>query len=54
MNLNLVGRPVLVVGGGRIAYRDNVPQPDDDPDFFVDYGETGPFSGEVGDSECAV
>jgi sulfite reductase beta subunit-like hemoprotein len=33
---------------------DNVPQPDDDPDFFVDYGETGPFSGEVGDSECAV
>jgi len=33
---------------------DNVPMPDDDPDFFVDYGETGPFSGEVGDSECAV
>jgi sulfite reductase (ferredoxin) len=33
---------------------DNVPLPDDDPDFFVDYGETGPFSGEVGDSECAV
>lgn len=33
---------------------DNVPQPDDAPDFFVDYGETGPFSGEVGDSECAV
>ncbi len=33
---------------------DNVPQPDDAPDFFVDYDETGPFSGEVGDSECAV
>jgi sulfite reductase beta subunit-like hemoprotein len=33
---------------------DNVPLPDADPDFFVDYGETGPFSGEVGDSECAV
>jgi sulfite reductase beta subunit-like hemoprotein len=33
---------------------DNVPLPDDAPDFFVDYGETGPFSGEVGDSECAV
>jgi hypothetical protein len=28
--------------------------PDDDPDFFVDYGETGPFTGEVGESECAV
>jgi sulfite reductase beta subunit-like hemoprotein len=33
---------------------DNVPMPDDDPDFFVDYGETGPFTGEVGESECAV
>ena len=33
---------------------DNVPLPDDAPDFFVDYGETGPISGEVGDSECAV
>ena len=33
---------------------DNVPKPDAAPDFFVDYGETGPFSGEVGDSECAV
>lgn len=33
---------------------DNVPEPDAAPDFFVDYGETGPFSGEVGDSECAV
>lgn len=33
---------------------DNVPEPDAAPDFFIDYGETGPFSGEVGDSECAV
>jgi len=24
------------------------------PEFFVDYDETGPFSGEVGESECAV
>ena len=30
------------------------PSPDTDPDFYVDYGETGPFIAAVGDSECAV
>ncbi len=30
------------------------PSPLDAPDFYVDYGETGPFVAEVGDSECAV
>ena len=38
----------------RLRDLDEVPLPDDSPDFFVDYGETGPFSGEVGESECAV
>ena len=33
---------------------DDIPLPDVAPEFFVDYDETGPFSGEVGDSECAV
>ena len=33
---------------------DDIPLPDTAPDFFVDYDETGPFSGDVGDSECAV
>ena len=33
---------------------DEIPLPDASPEFFVDYDETGPFSGEVGDSECAV
>ena len=33
---------------------DDIPLPDNAPEFFVDYDETGPFSGEVGDSECAV
>jgi sulfite reductase (ferredoxin) len=33
---------------------DDIPQPEASPEFFVDYGETGPFSGEVGESECAV
>jgi len=40
--------------GTTLAALDNVPLPDEAPDFFVDYGETGPFTGEVGDSECAV
>ena len=30
------------------------PKPEDAPDFYVDYGETGPFVAAVGDSECAV
>jgi sulfite reductase (ferredoxin) len=33
---------------------DEIPLPDVSPEFFVDYDETGPFSGEVGESECAV
>ena len=33
---------------------DEIPQPEASPDFFIDYGETGPFTGEVGESECAV
>jgi sulfite reductase beta subunit-like hemoprotein len=30
------------------------PSPEDAPDFYVDYDETGPFVAAVGDSECAV
>lgn len=33
---------------------DHFPAPDEAPDFYADYDETGPFSAEVGDSECAV
>jgi sulfite reductase beta subunit-like hemoprotein len=33
---------------------DSFPSPEDAPDFYVDYGETGPFEAAVGDSECAV
>ena len=33
---------------------DEFPMPDDAPDFYVDYGETGPYVAEVGDSECAT
>ncbi len=30
------------------------PTPDEGPDYYVDYGETGPYVAEVGDSECAT
>lgn len=33
---------------------DVFPTPEEAPDFYVDYGETGPFVAEIGDSECAV
>jgi len=33
---------------------DVFPAPDDDPDFYVDYAETGPYVAEVGQSECAT
>lgn len=50
----------LTRSGGAVAVADGlrdldeIPMPDASPEFFVDYDETGPFSGEVGDSECAV
>jgi sulfite reductase beta subunit-like hemoprotein len=33
---------------------DHFPNPDEAPDFYVDYGETGPYEAIVGDSECAT
>ena len=33
---------------------DAFPAPDEAPDFYVDYGETGPYVAEVGESECAT
>ncbi|MCB0963750.1 MAG: hypothetical protein KDA98_10685, partial [Acidimicrobiales bacterium] len=33
---------------------DAFPAPDENPDFYVDYGETGPYVAEIGDSECAT
>jgi sulfite reductase beta subunit-like hemoprotein len=32
---------------------DEFPTPDEAPDFYVDFDETGPFSAEVGAGECA-
>lgn len=50
----------LARSGGAVAVADGlrdldeIPFSDVSPDFFVDYDETGQFSGEVGDSEFAV
>ncbi|NBN90086.1 MAG: nitrite/sulfite reductase [Actinobacteria bacterium] len=39
---------------GDLRDLDIVPKPDDSPDFFVDYDETGPFVAAAGESECAT
>ncbi len=37
-----------------LAHLDAFPSPEDGPEFYADYDETGPFVAAVGDSECAV
>jgi len=33
---------------------DEFPTPDEGPEFYVDYDETGPYVAEIGESECAT
>lgn len=33
---------------------DQFPKPEDAPEYYVDYGETGPYVAETGASECAT
>jgi sulfite reductase beta subunit-like hemoprotein len=40
--------------GASLKDLDEFPDPDANPDFYVDYGETGPYEAVIGDSECAV
>lgn len=40
--------------GTALAELDEFPAYEDDPDFYVDYGETGPYVKEIGESECAT
>ncbi len=47
------------VGGAKVIADelkelDEFPTPEDAPEFYVDYGETGPYVAETGDSECAT
>ncbi len=40
--------------GKELKELDVFPTPDENPDFYVDYDETGPYVAEIGDSECAT
>jgi sulfite reductase (ferredoxin) len=47
------------VGGAKaiaegLAELDAFPTPDEGPEYYVDYGETGPYVKEIGESECAT
>jgi hypothetical protein len=33
---------------------DVFPSPDEAPDFYTDFDETGPYVAAIGDSECAT
>jgi len=50
--LDRVGGASAVAEG--LADLDVIPTPDDDPSFYVDHDETGPFTVEVTESECAT
>ncbi|HMG43101.1 MAG TPA: nitrite/sulfite reductase [Acidimicrobiales bacterium] len=39
--------------GTELKSFDEFPLPDEAPDYYVDYDETGPFTGEIGEGECA-
>jgi sulfite reductase beta subunit-like hemoprotein len=49
--LDRIGGPKAVAE--ELKELDNFPTPDERPDFYIDYDETGPYSAEVGAGECA-
>ena len=40
--------------GKELADLDHFPTPEEAPEFYVDFGETGPYVKEIGESECAT
>jgi sulfite reductase beta subunit-like hemoprotein len=40
--------------GKTLVDLDEFPSPEEAPDYYVDFDETGPYVAEVGDSECAT
>jgi sulfite reductase beta subunit-like hemoprotein len=40
--------------GAALKELDVFPSFEDNPDFYIDYGETGPYVAEIGESECAT
>ena len=51
-NKPFVGGPKEI--GKELADLDVFPTPDEGPEFYVDYDETGPYEVELGESECAT
>jgi sulfite reductase (ferredoxin) len=49
--LERAGGPAVV--GADLKELDNWPTPEEAPDFYVDYDETGPYVADVGAGECA-
>ncbi len=49
--LERAGGPAALAG--ELADLDRFPAPGDDPTFYIDYDETGPYAAEVGLGECA-
>ena len=41
------------VVAGELKELDEFPTPDEAPEYYVDYDETGPYEAEVGAGECA-
>ncbi|MDQ4069058.1 MAG: nitrite/sulfite reductase [Actinomycetota bacterium] len=40
--------------GAELAHLDAFPTPEEGPEYYVDYGETGPYAKIIGASECAT
>jgi sulfite reductase (ferredoxin) len=40
--------------GAQLKELDSFPAFEDNPDFYIDFGETGPYVAEIGESECAT
>ncbi len=40
--------------GTELKDLDEWPDPEERPDYYIDFDETGPFTGEVGEGECAA
>ena len=53
----LIDLAVQVYPAIEVAFIDtgyHFPTPAEAPEFYVDFGETGPYIAEIGDSECAT
>ena len=46
--------PLIAGVAAELKELDAFPAFDDDPSFYTDFGETGPYVAEIGESECAT